>query len=120
VPRIFISHSSRDVDAAARLRHWLADQSFDQLFLDFDKHLGIPPGDDWERRLYLEVARSHAVILVVTANWHESKWCWLEFTQARAQPANDTPTVRRTEIRLSVKARFNFFRDSAGFTIVMR
>ncbi|HYC66164.1 MAG TPA: TIR domain-containing protein [Reyranellaceae bacterium] len=82
--RIFISHSSRDGEPASRLKSWLQAQGFDSVFLDFDKHLGIPPGADWERTLYREIARSHAVILLLTPDWHASKWCWSEFTQARA------------------------------------
>jgi len=82
--RIFISHSSRDAESAGRISAWLGSQGFEEIFLDFDKHAGIQPGADWERTLYSEVARSHAVILIVTANWHASRWCWSEFTQARA------------------------------------
>src|SRR5215211_340993 len=82
--RIFISHSSRDNKQAAQLRKWLAKQGFEDLFLDFDKHSGLTPGSDWERTLYREMERSHAAIVVLTPNWLESKWCFAEFTQARA------------------------------------
>ena len=44
--RIFISHSSRDDEAAARMKVWLASQGFETAFLDFD-----PPGTDWEKTL---------------------------------------------------------------------
>jgi hypothetical protein len=84
VARIFISHSSRDEAAAGRIIAWLKGQGFEEVFLDIDKHAGIPPGAAWERTLYREIARAHAVILIVTANWHASRWCWAEFTQARA------------------------------------
>jgi hypothetical protein len=84
VAHIFLSHSSRDQDQAARMRDWLGSQGFDAVFLDFDKHAGIPPGADWERTLYSEIERSEAVILIQTPNWLESKWCFAEFTQARA------------------------------------
>jgi TIR domain len=53
-------------------------------FLDFDKHADIPPGADWEKALYREVEQSEAVIIIQTPNWLESKWCFAEFTQARA------------------------------------
>jgi hypothetical protein len=82
--RVFISHSSRDVEVTSRIKSWLELQGFERLFLDFDKHIGIPPGADWERTLYREISRAHAVILIVTSNWQASKWCWSEFTQARA------------------------------------
>src|SRR5262249_46622376 len=38
----------------------------------------------WESELYERIAAAHAVVLVVTPHWHESKWCFAEFTQARA------------------------------------
>ena len=82
--RVFISHSSRDGELAARIKTWLEQQGFDTPFLDFDKHAGIPPGADWERTLYREIDQSQAIIIVQTQNWLESKWCFAEFTQARA------------------------------------
>ncbi|MGO9419489.1 toll/interleukin-1 receptor domain-containing protein [Roseiarcus sp.] len=82
--RIFISHSSRDDEAAARMKVWLASHGFETAFLDFDKISGIPPGADWERTLYREVEQSQAVIIIQTPNWLASKWCFAEFTQARA------------------------------------
>ena len=82
--RIFISHSSRDDDAAARMKTWLASQGFETAFLDFDKTSGISPGADWEKTLYREVEQSQAVIIIQTPNWLASKWCFAEFTQARA------------------------------------
>jgi hypothetical protein len=82
--RIFISHSSRDVDQSERLMAWLRAQGFEHTFLDFDKHAGIPPGAEWERRLYRETSRAEAMLLVLTKNWLDSKWCFAEFTQARA------------------------------------
>jgi hypothetical protein len=81
---VFISHSSRDREQASRLHDWLRNHGFVEAFLDFDKHAGLAPGSDWERTLYREIAGSEAVILVLTANWFESKWCFAEFTQARA------------------------------------
>ena len=82
--RIFISHSSRDDALAAALIQWLDQNGFDHVFLDFDKHRGLAVGDNWEKRLYTELDRSHAMIVIVTRNWHRSKWTWAEFTQARA------------------------------------
>jgi tetratricopeptide (TPR) repeat protein len=84
VARIFISHSSRDQKQAEELKHWLTSIGFERAFLDFDKHTGIAPGADWERTLYREMERAQAVILTLTKNWFDSKWCFAEFTQARA------------------------------------
>jgi hypothetical protein len=82
--RIFISHSSRDNDAAARMKAWLASQGFENTFLDKDETTGIPPGADWEKTLYREVEQSQAVVILQTPDWLASKWCFAEFTQARA------------------------------------
>ena len=41
--RIFISHSSRDNDAADLMKAWLASQGFENAFLDKDKTTGVPP-----------------------------------------------------------------------------
>jgi hypothetical protein len=81
---IFISHSSRDAEPATQMKVWLESHGFDQVFLDFDKHSGIVPGADWEKTLYREIERSQAVVVILTPNWLDSKWCFAEFTQARA------------------------------------
>lgn len=82
--RVFISHSNLDNQAAARLKNWLVSEGFEAPFLDFDKHAGIPPGAQWERVLYNEIDRCQAFLILQTDNWSSSKWCFAEFTQARA------------------------------------
>ena len=91
--KIFISHSSRDNDASTRMKAWLEDKGFTQTFLDIDKHSGIPPGADWERTLYSKIESSQAVILILTPNWFASKWCFAEFTQARALGKSIFPVI---------------------------
>ena len=81
---IFISHSSLDGQQADEIKAWLAQDGYEQVFLDFDKDSGLRAGEQWERQLYEEIQRSHAVLLVLTPNWLDSKWCFAEFTQARA------------------------------------
>ena len=81
---VFLSHSSRDNEAAARMKAWLEGQHFEAPFLDFDKHNGIPPGAEWEKTLYDEIRRSQALLILQTPNWSASRWCFAEFTQARA------------------------------------
>jgi tetratricopeptide (TPR) repeat protein len=85
MPAIFISHSSRDRKAADDVKAALARLRFENVFLDFDKDSGIGAGESWEKRLYEELARCHAVVLVLTPGWLASKWCFAELTQARAQ-----------------------------------
>jgi WD40 repeat protein len=82
--RVFISHSSRDGPAARWLADWLIAQGFEAPFLDFDKHSGIPPGAEWERTLYREIASCQALLIVQSPHWNASRWCFAEFTQARS------------------------------------
>jgi hypothetical protein len=84
MPAIFISHSSLDQQIANDVKTALVQFGFEQVFLDFDKVTGIDAGESWEKRLYEELSRCHAVILVLTPNWLASKWCFAELTQARA------------------------------------
>ncbi len=70
--------------AAAILKAWLDGQGFAPAFLDFDKHSGIPAGADWERTLYEQIQHSQALLIPQTPNWTASRWCFAEFTQARA------------------------------------
>ena len=95
--RIFVSHSSTDEEQSTNLLKWLHDQGFHSTFLDFDKTKGIAPGAEWEKTLYRELTSADAVLLVLTKNWFESKWCFVEFAQARALgkaifPLIETPT----------------------------
>ena len=98
--QIFISHSSVDRTEAAELLEWLRSQGFTSTFLDFDDERGIAPGEKWESTLYREISACDAVILILTENWFHSKWCFVEFAQARALgkaifPLVETPTKEK-------------------------
>ncbi len=67
--RIFVSHSSLDAAPARDVLAWLKSLGFDNAFLDIDESRGIQPGDEWEARLYAELAACSAVVLLVTPNW---------------------------------------------------
>src|SRR5260370_42100528 len=84
MPAIFISLSSLDKQTANDIQTALDRFGFEQVFLDFDKVTGIDAGENWEKRLYEELSRCHAVTLVLTPNWLASKCCFAELTQARA------------------------------------
>ena len=98
--QIFISHSSTDGKESAELLEWLRTQGFTSTFLDFDDERGIAPGEKWESTLYREISACDAVILILTPNWFQSKWCFVEFAQARALgkaifPLVETPTKEK-------------------------
>src|SRR6187401_552798 len=84
MPAIFISHSSKDRQVSGDIKAALTRFGFEQAFLDFDKETGLDIGENWEKRLYEELTRCHAVVLVLTPAWLASKWCFAELTQARA------------------------------------
>jgi WD40 repeat protein len=99
VASIFISHSSRDNQLAAEIKAWLVGQGYENVFLDFDKQTGLGAGREWERQLYEAIGRCHAVLLIVTSAWMESKWCFAEFTQARALGKEIFPLVATPDDR---------------------
>ena len=80
---IFVSHRSSDHAEAAAIKCWLADQGHEQLFLDFDPADGIPAGVYWEQRLYKELRRCQALLIVLTPDWLASYWCRNELAIAR-------------------------------------
>lgn len=81
---IFISHSTKDKTAALQLMHWLESHGFESLFLDSDARHGIAASSEWEKVLYREIQRSHALICLLSEHWLASQWCGFEFMQARA------------------------------------
>ena len=92
--RVFISHSSRDAQAALWISEWLHQNGYDAPFLDFDKHIGIPPGADWERTLYREIASSQAIIIVLSDHWNASKWGLLKNVSLAWVKRSSGPGVR--------------------------
>jgi hypothetical protein len=110
--RVFISHSSRDNEAAKHIFDWLRAQGFEEGFLDIDKHQGIPPGARWEQTLYEELERAQAVILILTKNWFDSKWCFAEFAQARSRGKAIFPVIISATSTSATTSR----RSSSGAT----
>ena len=49
--RIFISHNSNDAKEAEALKQWLADNGWDDTFLDIDAKEGLSPGERWKDAL---------------------------------------------------------------------
>lgn len=63
MPAIFISYSGLDRPIASDVKTALKQFGFEQVFLD-----SITGFDVGEKRLYEELSRCHAVILVLTPN----------------------------------------------------
>jgi len=90
---IFISHSSRDKKEVDKIVTEIKLQGFDSVFLDHDELNGIKAGEHWEQRLYDEIKRTHAILLVLSPNWINSKWCFVEYTQAKALGKEIIPII---------------------------
>ena len=83
--RIFISHSSTDDREAIALKRWLVSHDRrlrDEIFLDLDRHGGIPAGVRWKDALKQANSRCEAVICLLSKNWEASPECQTEFRMA--------------------------------------
>lgn len=84
MPRLFISHSSANNDAAIALRDWLVAQGFqNEVFLDVDPGRGLTPGVKWREALKAAADRCEAVLILISPAWLASRWCRNEFDLAR-------------------------------------
>jgi WD40 repeat protein len=79
---IFISHNSKDAKDAAALKRWLADNGWDDVFLDIDAKDGLSPGERWKDALRTAADRCEAVLCLVSPTWLASAECKLEFRYA--------------------------------------
>lgn len=77
--RLFLSHSSANDGEAVALSKWLAQEGWDDVFLDFDPERGINAGEQWERALNEAASRCEAVLFLVSKAWIGSSWCLKEF-----------------------------------------
>ncbi|MFD1691460.1 toll/interleukin-1 receptor domain-containing protein [Azotobacter chroococcum] len=82
--RIFLSHSSVDEREAVALKQWLADNGWDDVFLDVDAERGLIAGERWQEALKRAADRCEAVVFVVSPAWAKSKWCLAEFLLAKS------------------------------------
>src|ERR1043166_81354 len=81
--RLFISHSSRNNDKAIAMRDWLAQNGWDDVFLDLDPHVGLAPGEYWRQALAAAAGRCQAVLCLISPEWNTSSWCLNEFLLAK-------------------------------------
>lgn len=85
MPRIFLSHSSKDNTEAAALRQWLIDQRpelVSEIFLDIAEDTGLAPGQRWKDALRQANQRCEAVICLVSRSWSSSPECKTEYRTA--------------------------------------
>ena len=85
VSRIFLSHSSADNREAIALNAWLIEAEpglAGEIFLDLDRHTGIPAGVRWKEALRRANERCEAVICLLSDNWDASHECKAEYRNA--------------------------------------
>ena len=86
MPRIFLSHSSKDNREAAALHQWLGERRpmlRRQIFLDIHPEVGMEPGE-WQRLLARKIASCELLLCLLTDNWDQSVECNWEFRTAVA------------------------------------
>jgi WD40 repeat protein len=81
--RLFLSHSSANDAAAIALGAWLAEQGFDDVFLDINPDRGLVAGERWQDALKAAADRCEAVLFLVSPSWVASRWCLAEFLLAK-------------------------------------
>jgi hypothetical protein len=79
---IFISHNSNDAREAVALKRWLADNGWDDVFLDIDVKHGLSPGERWKDALKNAAEHCEAVLCLVSPTWLASAECKLEYRYA--------------------------------------
>ncbi len=92
---LFISHSTEDKAAALDLQQRLRDRGYscEQQFLDSDQRSGIRLGEKWERAIYDHLRDSHAMLVLCSPNWFQSRWCFAELTAAKMAGKQIFPIV---------------------------
>ena len=107
---LFISHSSRNNEAAIKVCDWLRDGGWTQVFLDLDPARGLAPGHQWQQELKQAGERCSAVIVLISPDWVASRWCQTEFLVAdqlgkKIFPVIIAPTPV-ADIPVEIAARF--------------
>jgi hypothetical protein len=80
---IFISHSSANNALALAIGRWLADNGWDDYFLDLEPAKGLAPGERWKEALRAAADQCEAVLFLISPAWRDSPWCLTEFLLAK-------------------------------------
>jgi WD40 repeat protein len=81
--RIFISHSSANNALALAIGRWLADNGWDDYFLDLEPAKGLAPGERWQEALRAAADHCEAVLFLISPAWRDSPRCLTEFLLAK-------------------------------------
>ena len=80
--QIFISHAHEDAAISKRVRAWLIEAGWKDIFLDVAED-GIAPGQAWLDELRRAGERCAAVMVLISPAWAASRWCVTEFLVAQ-------------------------------------
>ena len=81
--KIFISHSSHNVERAHKILDWLVENGWSDVFLDDDPERGIVAGQRWKEALQKAAQRCQVVLALVSEQWLASGWCKAEIDAAK-------------------------------------
>src|SRR5215211_7143330 len=81
--KIFISHSSRNLERAREVFDWLGANGWTDVFLDDDPERGIVAGQRWKEALQKAAQRCEVVLALVSKEWLASRWCKAEIDAAK-------------------------------------
>jgi TIR domain len=96
--RVFISHASKDPEAAAEVHRWLLADGH-EVYLDQHLSDGTLVGEEWERRLRERLRWADAVVCVLTTAYLASVWCTAELTIAQSRGSRVLPVLAEPGIR---------------------
>lgn len=80
--RVYVSCAEQDLDLSARIKDWLRFQDYEPLSLHDDSKMQNSNLAQWHREFAQTLEHCDLVILVLTPDWADSKWCFAEFTEA--------------------------------------
>jgi len=83
VSKIFLGHSSANEAEAIAVHDWLAEQGWNEVFLDLDPDRGIEAGQRWQEELRGAEERCEVVLFLISPAWVTSTWSLAEFRLAK-------------------------------------
>jgi conflict system STAND superfamily ATPase/TIR domain-containing protein len=91
---LFLSYASEDAQLASDVKDYLETQ-IDGVTV-FMASTSIQRGEEWEKRLHMNLKESFAVVPIITPNWLQSRWCFGEWVAASVLGATILPFVEET------------------------
>ena len=114
-----------DNEAAIKVRNWLKENGWGEVFLDLDPEHGLAAGHRWQQELKQAGERCSGVVVLISPDWLSSRWCQTEFLVADQLGKKIFPVfIRPTsfdELPLEIKAKFQIVdisepgRETEGF-----